>query len=230
MSVLFAVAVLLLPGDAARVPAAGMELVGRWEGVTRSLGGISSALELQPDGTAASTVIASIDTTYRRVDDRLLIGQYDPATGKECEEPVEIAFEGSVLVQKGWELFATEARPEARLVRISLRSPADPLIGTWVTPRRTPTPAGDLEQSAYSTFTPDGRLLFRFPMRTDCGSWSFSDGVLTLTIRGQTQRLRTSFAGELLVIEPETGGRETRLRRSSALPDGATTRSAAQAD
>src|SRR2546422_5657056 len=76
-------------------------LVGRWDAVTRSAGGIGQIIELRADGSMTHWYAAMVEFTYV-VQGSLLITSFTPATGGAVEQTTtEIRFWGVGLIQKG---------------------------------------------------------------------------------------------------------------------------------
>src|SRR2546426_9686353 len=85
---------------AAHAEDVGPALVGRWDAVTRSAGGIGQIIEFRADGSMTHWYAAMVEFTYV-VQGPLLITSFTPATGF-FKDPAttEIRFEGNLLIQK----------------------------------------------------------------------------------------------------------------------------------
>lgn len=143
--------------------------VGKWESVGRSRGGLGAILELKPDGSAALTVAAMVDFQYKLDGNKLVTSFENPETGKREEQASEIRIEGDTLVRK-------QEGGEIRMKREGEeRNAGAPIVGVW-------SYAHDSGGTAFETFTPDGRLIFRLPIRSDPGKWSVSGERLTVRI------------------------------------------------
>ena len=80
-------------GAAQVAPAAPSPLLGSWEAVNRSVGGLGSTIGFGPDNTLSFTMGAMADLTYRRSGDTLFV------TSPERDLPAaRIAFVGDTLI------------------------------------------------------------------------------------------------------------------------------------
>lgn len=152
-------------GEAADAPE---PLLGRWESVTRSAGGLGQVIELRADGTMTQWIAALVELTYQ-LQGAQLITTFRAPSGVSEVQSMTVRFEGNVMVQH-------EARSgdEITLTRKRAGGAQDPLIvGVWTMPHET----GPM---AYFLYTSDGRVVFRLPIRADRGSWSASGDQLTL--------------------------------------------------
>ena len=148
-------------------------LIGKWESVVRSKGGIGQALEFHRNGSLTQTTAAMVEATYRVEGSRLITSSKDPRTGKVTEDVTEIRFEGATLIQK-----SMQAGGEVRMTRKRSGGPqAPPIVGIWSYPHY----AGG---TALVMFTPDGRMIFRLPLRTDRGNWSIAGDLVTIALPG----------------------------------------------
>ena len=91
-----AIAILLLRPLAA----AGQSVVGAWESVERSPGGVGEFIEFRPDGTAYQVSAAMGDATYRLDGEWLLTFWKDRESGKTSALANRVEFEGYDLLQK----------------------------------------------------------------------------------------------------------------------------------
>jgi hypothetical protein len=100
-------------------------LVGRWDAVTRSTGGIGQIMELRADGSMTHWYAVMVEFTYV-VQGSLLITSFTPATGGAVEQTTtEIRFEGDVLIQK-----SAGSGTETRMTRKRAGGPHDtPIVG-----------------------------------------------------------------------------------------------------
>ena len=176
-------------------------LVGRWDAVTRSAGGIGQVMEFRADGSMMHWFAAMVEFTYV-VQGRLLITSFTPATGGAVEQTTtEIRFEGDVLIQK-----STQSGTETRMTRKRAGGPHDaPIVGVWAY-------AHEAGGTAFMMYTADGRLIFRLPMRADRGRWSVSGDKLTIGPMPATARLTYRAEGDQLVLIDDQGKQVTYSR------------------
>src|SRR5712691_1109153 len=176
-------------------------LVGRWDAVARSAGGIGQIIELRADGSMTHWYAAMVEFTYV-VQGPLLITSFTPATGGAVEQTTtEIRFEGDVLIQK-----STQSGAETRMTRKRAGGPQDaPIVGVWAY-------AHEAGGTAVMMYTADGRLIFRLPMRADRGRWSVSGDKLTIGPMPATARLTYRAEGDQLVLADDQGKQTTYSR------------------
>lgn len=176
-------------------------LVGRWDAVTRSAGGIGQIIELRADGSMTHWFAAMVEFTYV-VQGSLLITSFTPATGGAVEQTTtEIRFEGDALIQR-----STQSGTETRMTRKRAGGPHDaPIVGVWAY-------AHEAGGTAFMMYTADGRLIFRLPMRADRGRWSVSGDQLTLGPMPATTRLTYHVQSDQLVLTDNQGKQVTYTR------------------
>jgi hypothetical protein len=176
-------------------------LVGRWDAVTRSAGGIGQVMEFRADGSMMHWFAAMVEFTYV-VQGRLLITSFTPATGGPAEQTTtEIRFEGDELIQK-----STQSGIETRMTRKRAGGPQDaPIVGVWAYPHET-------GGTAFMMYTADGRLIFRLPIRADRGRWSVSGDKLTIGPMAATTRVTYRMQGDQLVLADDQGKQMTYTR------------------
>jgi hypothetical protein len=128
-------------------------LVGTWEAVTRSAGGLGSIISFAPDNTMSFTLGAMVDMKYKRARDSLFI--IDPQNGVNAFK-VSILRDTLVMVNQGREQRETRIGPTV--------SGADPVIGRWTYQHYTGVPA-------FEEYTPGGDFRLRVPIRTLQGTY-----------------------------------------------------------
>jgi hypothetical protein len=135
-------------------PARSTPLIGTWEAVTRSAGGLGSTISFAPDNSMSFTLGAMVDMKYKRARDSLYI--IDPANGINAFR-VTILRDTLVMVNEGKE--QRETRVGAPL------KGADPVIGRWTYLHYTGVPA-------FEEYTPGGDFRLRVPIRTLQGTYA----------------------------------------------------------
>jgi hypothetical protein len=128
-------------------------LIGTWEAVTRSAGGLGSTISFEPDNSMSFTLGAMVDMKYKRARDSLYI--IDPANGINAFS-IAILRDTLVMVNEGKE--QRETRVSAPL------KGADPVIGRWTYLHYTGVPA-------FEEYTPGGDFRLRVPIRTLQGTY-----------------------------------------------------------
>lgn len=135
-------------------PARSTPLIGTWEAVTRSAGGLGSTISFAPDNSMSFTLGAMVDMKYKRARDSLYI--IDPANGVNAFR-VSILRDTLVMVNQGKE--QRETRVGAPLKGV------DPVIGRWTYLHYTGVPA-------FEEYTPGGDFRLRVPIRTLQGTYA----------------------------------------------------------
>lgn len=143
-------------------------LLGRWESVTRSAGGLGQIMELRADGTMTQWIAALVELTYR-LQGLQLTTTFRAPSGTSEVQSMTIRFEGDLMIQR-----EPRTGAETTLTRKRAGAAQDPpIVGVWTMPHETgPT--------AFFLYTPDGRVVFRLPIRAERGRWSASGDQLTL--------------------------------------------------
>jgi hypothetical protein len=128
-------------------------LIGTWEAVARSAGGLGTTLSFGTDNSLGFTIGAMVDFKYRRVRDSLFI--VDPE-GHTTPSRVRIVRDT---------LITTRGSTVQREVRVGTAASGDSLIGLWSYPHYTGV-------SAYEQYTPSGDLHLRIPIRSLKGTYT----------------------------------------------------------
>ena len=129
-------------------------LIGTWEAITRSAGGLGATIEFGRDNTLRYTLGAMVDMRYRRSRDSVyILDPQGPVT------PFKVAFIRDTLVM-------TNEREDQREIRVTKAvAGADPIIGTWTYLHYTGVPA-------FEEYTASGDFRLRVPIRTLQGTWA----------------------------------------------------------
>lgn len=170
-------------------------MVGKWESVARSRGGIGSTLEFHSDGTISLTPGAMVDFAYRFDGTRLVMSFTDPDTGGVSEDTLDVHMSGDSMI-----LSALESGQETQLVRAQpAEADTPPMVGTWSFTHST-------GGTAFQIFTADGNMHLRVPFRTDRGTYMLSGDTLTTVIDGQDARqVRYTIDGARLTLSSLDG-------------------------
>ena len=129
-------------------------LLGTWEAITRSAGGLGATIAFGADNTLHYTLGAMVDMKYRRARDSLYI--VDP---EGPVNPFQVAFVGDTMVM-------TNDGKAQRETRVSPALPvADPVVGKWTYQHYTGVPA-------FEEYTAAGDFRLRVPIRTLEGNWT----------------------------------------------------------
>lgn len=203
-----AVALLCLGAPANRSRAADPDppLIGRWESVVRSTGGLGQVLEFRPDGSMTRWVAVLVELTYQ-VHGPLLLSFYrHPGSGATETQAAGVRFDGDVMIQRD-----PQTGGETRLTRTRRGGPQDmPIVGVWTTPHET-------GQTAFLLYSPDGRVVFRLPIRAERGRWSWAADELTMDLGpSMTSTVRYALQGDRLVFI-DSMNKQTQFTRAEVL-------------
>lgn len=182
-----------LSAQQARAADATAPFLGRWEPMIRSAGGIGQVLEFRADGTMTQWEAMLVDLNYQVVKGSLLVTTYrHPASGATESQVAGLRFEGDTMFQ----LHPTSFHKTVFTRKRVGRPQDDPIVGVWTTPHESGS-------TAYLLYTPDGRVVFRLPMRADLGHWTVEGDQLTMTAGGGTSTVRYAVRGDRLVLDYE---------------------------
>src|SRR4051812_9860184 len=140
-------------------------LLGTWEAVSRSDGGLGSTLSFGPDNSLTFTVGALIDMKYRRAGDSLFVVDQAGTT-----RPSQIKIVADTLVE-------TKTKGVQRKTRVGAAVRGDSLLGLWTYPHYTGV-------AAFEQYTADGQLHLRVPVRTLKGSYVTAGETAMLHLMG----------------------------------------------
>ena len=177
------------------VPAA---LLGSWEAISRSEGGLGSTIAFAPDNTLTFTMGAMVDMSYRRSGDSLFVtspgGNLGPAR-------IVIVHETLVVTRNG---------REQRETRIGVAGSDNALVGKWTYLHYTGVPA-------YEEYTAAGAYHLRIPIRTLQGNYTAFGDAAMLHLMGDgggDRNVKFSVVGDTLQLSWD--GQRSRYLR--ALP------------
>lgn len=152
----------------AQAPAAAQPspLLGTWEAITRSAGGLGATIAFGADNRLRYTLGAMVDMKYRRTRDSLYI--VDP---EGPVSPFRVAFIGDTMVMTN----DGKAQRETRVTPAI--AGADPVIGKWTYAHYTGVPA-------FEEYTASGDFRLRVPIRTLEGNWTAAGDSAMLHLPG----------------------------------------------
>src|SRR5450756_1752930 len=129
-------------------------LIGTWEALTRSTGGLGSTISFAPDNTMSFTMGTMVDMKYKRARDSLYI--IDPQNGVNAFQ-LSIMRDTMVMINQGREQRETRVGTPV--------SGADPVVGRWTYLHYTGV-------AAFEEYTPGGDFRLRVPIRTLQGTYA----------------------------------------------------------
>jgi hypothetical protein len=200
--IVLVVAQLALAGNAAAqgVVAVPGALLGSWEAISRSEGGLGSTIAFAPDNTLTFTMGAMVDMSYRRSGDSLFV------TGPDGDlAPAKIAIVNDTLV-------ITRNGRDQRETRIGTAVADNPLAGKWTYLHYTGVPA-------YEEYTTTGAYHLRVPIRTLQGNYTAFGDAAMLHLMGDgggDRNVKFSVVGDTLQLSWE--GQKSRYLRAKPLP------------
>jgi len=187
---------LLLPANTSQ------QILGQWESVDRSPGGVGEIVEFRADGSLVQLSAAMGDASYKVEGNWLITFWKDRVTGKISEIVNAIEFEGNDLVEKD-----EQGNLVTRMERMERGMAHDsPLVGKWC----SDTSPG---LTTLREFTKDGKMFIRLPMVPTHGRYAISGDVLTVEV-GQSTRKTFQFRidNDFLTIVPKEGS-EKKFKR-----------------
>ncbi len=198
-SILTVFALFAAAAKAQTSPAASTSIVGTWEAIARSSGGLGSTISFGPDNTLSFTIGAMVDMSYRRVGDSLLV-----TSAAGSLPPASIAFLHDTLV-------VTRNGSEQRETRIAGEKAGDPLIGRWTYQHYTGV-------AAYEEYAADGAFHLRVPIRTLTGNYVVAGNTAVMHLMGDGGGDRTvNFAVLGDTLQLTWNGQSTRYLRATPL-------------
>ena len=179
-------------------------LVGRWDAETRSNGGLGIWFELGDQGACNQTVGVMLDGTWRMEDGWITLSVPVPS-GPPAVQHGSVSFGGSAVTQ------VFEGTPKQMLREGP--SPAAPSIA-----RRVDLPVPDRRNRIRGVYTPDGRLLFRLPVKSTSCRWTVDADRLVLTLGNDSTTSRWRIADDRLTMDVNGQSRVYRRERAGGIP------------
>jgi hypothetical protein len=180
-------------------PAAPGSLLGTWEAVARSPGGLGSTLSFGTDNSLTFSVGALVDMRYRRSGDSLFV--IDQA-GTTRTSRIKIV--ADTLVD-------TRPRGVQKKMRVGAAVVGDSLLGVWTYPHYTGV-------AAFEEYTTDGQLHLRVPVRTLRGNYVTAGETAMLHLMGDgggDREVKFAVSGDTLQLT--WNGQTTRYVRATPL-------------
>jgi hypothetical protein len=178
-------------------------LLGTWEAVNRSAGGLGSTMTFAADNTLSYTLGAMVDMQYKRSRDSLYI--IDPQNGINAFR-VSINRDTLVMTNDGRE--QRETRVGAPVTG------ADPVVGRWTYQHYTGVPA-------FEEYTPGGEFRLRVPIRTLQGTYAVLGDSAMLHLPGPgggDRAVRFTIVGDTLQLN--WSGQTARYVKAAPLGTG----------
>lgn len=187
--------------------AASGQIVGQWESVERSPGGVGEVIEFRGDGTAHQVSAAMGDATYRLDGDWLLTYWKDRESGKTSAIANRVEFEGYDLLQKD-----EEGNLVSRLHRAGSALGGSPVEGIWCS-------EDGPGLTTFTEFTAGGDMFIRLPIRVLLGRYWLSGDQLAVELAESTRKeFQFQVTDDLLTVTPPGGTpRQFRRARSTLL-------------
>jgi hypothetical protein len=175
-------------------------LLGSWEAMSRSEGGLGSTIAFAADNTLTFTMGAMVDMSYRRSGDSLFVTSPNGDLA-----PAKIAFVHDTLV-------VTRNGREQRETRVGSPVAGNPLLGNWTYLHYTGVPA-------YEEYTAAGAYHLRVPIRTLQGNYTAFGDAAMLHLMGDgggDRNVKFAVVGDTLQLSWD--GQTSRYLRAKPLP------------
>jgi hypothetical protein len=175
-------------------------LLGSWEAISRSEGGLGSTIAFAPDNALTFTMGAMVDMSYRRSGDSLFV-----TSPNGDLTPARIAIVHDTLV-------VTRNGREQRESRVGPAVGDNPLVGNWTYLHYTGVPA-------YEEYTAAGAYHLRVPIRTLQGNYTAFGDAAMLHLMGDgggDRNVKFSVVGDTLQLS--WNGQTSRYLRAKPLP------------
>jgi hypothetical protein len=168
------------------------ELVGTWDAITRSYGGIGSTALFAGDSVFTLVLGAMVDLKYRVNGNKFTF--FSEERGKNFSETQTLTFVGdtAILSSKGCRI---------KLIPLETGTTEGSLVGKWRFTHMTGVPA-------YEEFSADGLGRLRVPMQVQKGSYRVTGNTIdfhTITPRPEDWSARFSLKSDTLTISNATG-------------------------
>jgi hypothetical protein len=167
-------------------------LVGTWDAIQRSYGGIGSTVVFAGDSVFALVLGAMVEGNYKVKGDEFTIFGND--RGKEFSETQKLTFVGDTAI-------LSIKKCQMKLIPFESGTGAGTLVGKWRMIHLTGVPA-------YEEFTADGSMRLRVPIQVQKGTYSvIGDSIAfhTLAPSSEDWGARFSVAGDTLTVSNNLG-------------------------
>jgi hypothetical protein len=180
-------------------PSASSPLIGTWEAISRSSGGLGATITFAAENAMSFTMGAMVDMKYRLSGDSLFVTSTD---GDLAPARVTIANDTLVVTREG---------REQRESRVGVASAGNSIVGVWTYKHYTGV-------AAYEEYTANGVLHLRVPIRTLLGKYTTAgnDAMLHLMGPGGGDRA-VKFAVVADTLEMTWNGQTGRYLRAAPL-------------
>ena len=162
-------------------------LVGTWDAITRSHGGIGSTVLLSPDSAFTLVLGAMVEMKYRIEGNKFTF--FSDQLGNQSSETQTLTFVGGSPVFSG-------NGCSRKLKRLDTETPSSGLIGKWQSMHMTGVPA-------YEEYTAEGLTRLRVPIQVQKGSFSITGNTVvfhTLSPRLEDWSAQFSLQGDTLTF------------------------------
>jgi hypothetical protein len=195
-------AIALLASPSAAAP--DQPLVGQWESVERTPGGVGEVIEFRADGTALQISAAMGDATYELREDWLVTYWKDRTTGRVSILANRVELEGDELLQKD-----EQGNLVSRMRRAGAPNEGSALTGIWCS-------EDGPGLRTFTEFTSRGEMFIRLPIREVSGRYWLSGDQLAVELEGSTRKeFLYRVTDDVLTVTP-AGGTAREFRRAHA--------------
>lgn len=167
-------------------------LVGTWDAIQRSYGGIGSTVVFAGDSLFALVLGAMVEASYKVKGEEFTIFGHEH--GREFSETQKLTYVGDTAI-------LSVKKCQMKLIPFESGTGAGSLVGKWRMIHLTGVPA-------YEEFSADGSLRLRVPIQVQKGTYSvIGDSIAfhTLTPSSEDWGARFSLAGDTLTVSNNLG-------------------------
>jgi hypothetical protein len=157
-----------VPQPAAELASASLPpaLVGTWDAITRSHGGLGQTALFAPDHTVALVLGAMVDMKYKLEGDKLTVYSDNPRDRFSQTNSLTLVGDTAIILSRGNSL---------RMVRLPTSNPVSGLVGGWRYMHYTGVPG-------YDEYAQDGSMRLRVPIQVQRGLYSVAGNKISFLI------------------------------------------------
>jgi hypothetical protein len=141
-------------------------LVGTWDAIARSEGGLGETALFAPDNTVALVLGAMVDMKYMLEGDKLTVYNNDVRDGSSQTNSVRLIGDTAIISSGG---------NSQKMVRLPTANPASGLVGAWGYVHYTGGPG-------YEEYAEDGSMRLRVPLQVQRGRYSVAGNKISFLI------------------------------------------------
>jgi hypothetical protein len=136
-------------------------LVGTWDAITRSYGGLGQTALFTPDGNVGLVLGAMVEFKYKLEGDKLTVYNDDPRNKFSQTSKLTLIGDTAIVSSAG----KSSAGKPLKMVRLATATTGSGLVGTWQYMHYTGVPG-------YDEYAEDGSMRLRVPIQVQRGIYS----------------------------------------------------------